>query len=187
MIYIPPKTVEHKGVIYEVNDDHLDLIELSNRLDEETDGFERAVMAVTYIFGYEAPVDDFMNKKAFEILTNGKEIDNNPKNNKKLVDFEYDYNTIRMDILREYGQDILKGCSWFDFMSMVENLGKDSVLNKKAQARDMDLSKIKDPETKKAWAEFKKQVALPNKQKEKEKEVKDFYKNIMDKFNKKGG
>ena len=107
------------------------------------------------------------------------------------MDFVHDFSTIRMDVIRDYGVDILNDqVKWCDLQEMVANLGENSTLNRIRQARNMDLSKIKDRELRKAWREFKEQVALPKETTKKEtvdvKKQDEYYDNLMKKLMKGG-
>lgn len=193
MIYIPPREIEYKGEVYTVNDNALNIIETIELLKNEKDGLERAIIVVTRIFGTEAPVEQPLVDEATEILNNGRTFDSEPKKGVKEpdMDFKHDFSTIRMDVLRDYGIDILKeNVKWCDLQEMVANLGENSTLNRIRQARNMDLSKIKDRELRKAWREFKEQVALPKETTKKEKvdfkQQDEYYDNLMKKLMKGG-
>lgn len=160
-MYKPIKTFSYKGETYTVHDSHINVIELVNLLDNEDDEFERAIIAVTKLFGVDVPVEQPVVDLATEILSNGRKVTGKPS--KKDMDFLYDYQTIRMDILRDYQIDIDKvDTNWAELTFMIENLGKDSSLNRKREIRNQKLGDIKDKSTRKAWAEAKKQVELPN-------------------------
>src|SRR5690554_2039485 len=187
MIYRPPLEVEYKGVVYEVHDEHRNIIDLINLYESEKDPYERSIMVVSKIFGIDAPVESPLLKEAIEIINNGiQPSQSEGVKQQKSVDYVHDYSTIRMDVLREYGIDILNGCRWCDFLEMVANLGENSTLNRIVQARTMDLSKIKDKELKKAWSDFKKQVALPVGNDNVKAKVDNYYDNLMKRL-KKGG
>lgn len=169
-MYTPIKTFSYKGKTYTVHDNHINVIELVSLLDQEEDEFQRAIIAVTKLFGVDVPVEQPVVDLASEILSNGKQVDG--KIHKKDMDFLYDYQTIRMDILRDYQIDIAKvDVNWAELTFMIENLGKDSSLNRKREIRNQKLGDIKDKATRKAWAEAKKQVALPDMQQNDNKEV----------------
>ena len=190
MIYIPPREIEYKGEVYTVNDNALNIIETIELIKNESDDIERAIIAVTKIFGTEAPIEQPLVDEATEILNNGRTSDSEPKKGTKEpdMDFKHDFSTIRMDVLRDYGIDILKeNVKWCDLHEMISNLGENSSLNRIRQARNMDLSKIKDKELRKAWREFKEQVALPTKKnKTNERNQDEYYNKLMQKLTKGG-
>lgn len=193
MIYRPPNEIEYKGEVYAVNDNALNIIETIELIKNESDDIERAIIAVTRIFGTQAPIEQPLVDEATEILNNGRTSDSEPKKGVKEpdMDFKHDFSTIRMDVLRDYGIDILKETvKWCDLHEMISNLGENSSLNRIRQARNTDLSKIKDKELRKAWREFKEQVALPkqstSKNKENGKNQDEYYNNLMKKLTKGG-
>ena len=193
MIFRPPVEVEYKGEVYKVNDHCLNIIETIELLKNEEDDVERAIILITRIFGVDAPIEEPLMQEALEVLNNGRKPSNDATqtNSKPDMDFVHDFSTIRMDVMRDYGVDILNDqVKWCDLQEMVANLGENSTLNRIRQARNMDLSKIKDRELRKAWREFKEQVALPKETTKKEtvdfKQQDEYYDNLMKKLMKGG-
>lgn len=184
-MYKIPKKIRYKGVIYDVNAKHSNVIKILDWLDDPTlDDIDRANMLITRLFGLEAPVEQPLIEVGKQILM----LDRPEAEHKQQVrdmDFIHDYQRIRMDLIRDYGVDIAKeDVDWDWFFYAIESLGEDSSLHNIRKLRTMKLSEVSAKERQKL-KEAKKQVELPTPHADKIKEERDKIKKQQDNILKK--
>lgn len=135
------------------------------------------VLLALNLFYKEAPKD--IKKGIDGILwfyTRGNNEQNNKsneKNNKKRIySFEHDANFIYSAFLSQYKIDLneIDYLHWWKFKTLFEGLNDENKICEIMGYRAVDLSKIKDKETKKKYKKLKQQWALPDERSEEEKE-----------------
>ena len=102
-----------------------------------------------------------------------KESKTNKENNKKKIySFEHDANSIFSAFWHDYRIDLneIEYLHWWKFKSLFEDLNDENQICKIMGYRAVDLSKIKDKETKRKYKRLKQQYALPDERTEEEKE-----------------
>lgn len=97
---------------------------------------------------------------------------NNTKSKKgQIYSYEFDDDYIYSAFLEQYNIDLNDvDLHWWKFKAMFTGLKEDTQIVKIMGYRGMDLSKIKDTETKKHYKRLKKAYALPDMRSEEEKE-----------------
>lgn len=92
---------------------------------------------------------------------------------KKIYDFEYDDKYIYHAILVDAGVDLqdVKYMHWWKFKTLFDNLSENTQFVKIMMYRAIDLSKIKDKDTKEHYKKLKKLYALPDLRTEEQKQA----------------
>ncbi len=96
-------------------------------------------------------------------------------NNNRIYSYEHDAGLIYSAFKHDYGIDLneIEYLHWWKFKSLFECLNEENKICKYMEYRAVDLSKIKDKETKNKYKKLKKACMLPDERSEEEKE-KDF-------------
>ncbi len=90
---------------------------------------------------------------------------------KKFYDFDFDSDLIYSAFLQQYKIDLCTAdLHWHQFKSLFDGLTDNTQFVKVLQYRNIDLSKIKDKEQKKFYAQMKELYRLPDNRTEEEKE-----------------
>lgn len=93
------------------------------------------------------------------------------RSNQNVFDYEYDADIIFSSFMQQYRIDLTTSdMHWWTFKALLEGLSEDTRFAKAVQYRTMDLSKIKDKDTRKFYADMKRVYALPDNRTEQEKE-----------------
>lgn len=83
-------------------------------------------------------------------------------NGVKLMDYEEDSGSIYAAFMQQYAIDLSnQQLHWWQFKAMLEGISQDTQLGKIIQYRGINLSDIKDPDTKKFYREMQQKYALP--------------------------
>lgn len=161
LTYEPPKKVRYNGVIYEVNDNALDILEAITLMNnDDIDDIERAIIAVVKVFGTKAPIVQGLANVAFQVINNGEQADDS-KYEKQSMDLVQDFQVYRMDILREFNHDILKQpTSWNMLRGYIANLSSNSNLHGLSNLRTLDPNDYKDKKQRREIIEMQKKVAI---------------------------
>ena len=93
-------------------------------------------------------------------------------NKKRIYSYEHDANYIYSAFLSQYGIDLneIEYLHWWKFKSLFEGLNEENQICKIMGYRAVDLSKIKDKETKNKYKKLKQTWSLPDERTEEEKE-----------------
>ena len=137
---------------------------------------DKLMIALSYF--YEEPPKDI--KKAIDgilwFYTKGKK-DNKKqkkgnKTKKQIYSYEHDGDYIYSAFVSQYGLDLneIEYLHWWKFKSLFECLNDENKICQIMGYRAVDLSKIKDKETKNKYKRLKQQYALPDERTEEEKE-----------------
>ena len=120
---------------------------------------EKAALSLLNVFG-ETPEDQEGALAAvLDFYLCGKE-PGEPER-ERLVDWEWDGDCIWADFRMYAGINLHTAkLHWWEFMALFGSLPKDSHIKQRIEIRAMDLSKIKDPETRAAYQRAKDAVAL---------------------------
>lgn len=94
-------------------------------------------------------------------------------NGRKIYSFEYDADLIYSAFLTQYGIDLqdIEYLHWWKFMAMFSGLNKNNLIVDYMTYRSMDLSKIKDKETRKQYRELQNACRIPDMRDEEQKAV----------------
>lgn len=91
----------------------------------------------------------------------GAELRDTHQSKERLLDWEKDSASIWADFRMYAGIDLDKDpIHWWEFMALFESLPEDASIKQRISIRSVDLSKIKDSETRRHYAEMKTLVAL---------------------------
>ena len=87
-----------------------------------------------------------------------------PRMEKRVYDFQVDSERIVAAFLSEYGIDLcdIEYMHWWKFMALFHGLSDDQQIMKIIGYRSINLSKIKDKDTRSHYAELQRKYALPN-------------------------
>ena len=107
-----------------------------------------------------------------QFLSHSKQTNERKKENgQRVFDYEYDADIIFSSFMEQYKIDLTNAeMHWWVFKALLEGLNEDTRFAKSVQYRTMDLSKIKDKDQRKFYADMKRIHALPDNRTEQEKE-----------------
>lgn len=151
--------------------------------DEEIEDTERALAIIYLLFGDDGintPEDyEELLKKAMLYLSCGKEPSREKENPD--MDFIQDKAYIKASFYTDYNiPDIYNtNMHWYDFITLMNGLKEDCVLNRVREIRNYDTSDIKDAKTLTKIAKQKQAVALKVKEQKMTKEQIESYENFM--------
>ena len=174
-IIIDKLPTEYEGLKIETNFRSFILFELLMQ-DRNIKENEKIILALN-LFYEEIPQD--IKKGIDGILwfytrgnTQIKEKKSNDNTKKQIYSFEHDANLIYSAFLSQYGVDLneIDYLHWWKFKSLFEGLNDENKICEIMSYRAVDLSKIKDKDTKKKYKKLKQQWALPDERTEEEKE-----------------
>ena len=145
--------------------------EIISKNDNET---EKTIKILTLIF-FELPpnlrealvaVGEFYSKEQKTSTKKGN------SKNKAVFDFEYDADLIYAAFMQQYRIDLCESdMHWWKFKALFNGLSEDTHFTKIVQYRGMDLSKIKDKETRAQYMKIKSAYRLPENRSEAQKEA----------------
>ena len=156
-------------------------------LDDEIEDTERALAIIYLLFGddgLENPKDyEELLKKATIYLSCGKEMTRDKDDPD--MDFEQDKAYIRASFYTDYNiPDIYStDMHWYDFVTLMNGLKEDCVLNRVREIRNYDTSEIKDPKTLTQIRKQKASVALKKNEPQMTEEQKRGYEYFMEQMN----
>ncbi len=187
MIY--PTKVEVNGHIYPINTDYrYGLACMRANSDSKLTKLERFYAILTILLGPDVLTEDepLLMPKLEKYLRCGKE------ENDKIEDIDMDYiqdeDIIDTSIRQVYGIDINKeNLHWYEYNKLISGLTEECILNRVRDIRSYDLSEEKDEKRRKKIIEAKNRVALKEyrEKTDKEKELDEFWDNIIERSNKK--
>lgn len=150
--------------LYKINTDFKVALKCERvALDEEIKDTERALAILYLLYGEEGlnnPHDyEELLKKATTYLGCGKDTKDKEEPD---MDFEQDEAYIKASFYTDYNiPDIYKtDMHWWEFISLMNGLKEDCVLNRVREIRNYDISQIKDPKTLTQIRKQKEAVAL---------------------------
>ena len=167
---------EYEGLKINTNFRSFILFELLMQ-DNKIDMVDKISLSLNYF--YDEPPKDI--KKAIDGILwfytkgkkdNKKEKSQENKTKKQIYSYEHDGDYIYSAFLSQYGIDLnkIEYLHWWKFKSLFECLNDENKICQIMGYRAVDLSKIKDKETKNKYKRLKQQYALPDERTEEEKE-----------------
>jgi len=152
-------------------------------LDDEIEDTERALAIIYLLYGNDGidnPSDyEELLKKATTYLSCGKDMSRDRE--EPDMDFEQDKAYIKASFYTDYNiPDVYNtNMHWYDFVTLMNGLKEDCVLNRVREIRNYDTSQIKDPKTLSQIRKQKQSVALKRKEEEMTDEQIANYENFM--------
>lgn len=171
-----PEAMVYEGVKYKINTDYRIAIEcLRITEDDSISDYERS-LAIIYLLLNTIPETnlDMILDILIQYLQCGKKpIATNEAKPPIDFDYQHDYQYIVASFLSDYQIDITDGyMHWWKFVTLVDGLGQNCVLSRIRDIRTCDISKY-DAKTKSEVLKMRKQVALPIKKNNIEKQMDD--------------
>lgn len=180
-----PEYVKVGEKLYKINTDFKVALKCEQvALDDKIDDTERTLAIIYLLYGNDGidnPSDyEELLKKATAYLSCGKEQTRDRE--EPDMDFEQDKAYIKASFYTDYNiPDIYNtNMHWYDFITLMNGLKEDCVLNRVREIRNYDTSQIKDPKTLTQISKQKESVAL--KRKEHEIEMTEEQKRSYEKF-----
>lgn len=184
-----PEYVKVGEKLYKINTDFKVALKCEQvALDDKIDDTERALAIIYLLYGNDGidnPSDyEELLKKATTYLACGKEQAGGRE--EPDMDFEQDKAYIKASFYTDYNiPDIYKtDMHWYEFITLMNGLKEDCVLNRVREIRNYDTSQIKDPKTLTQILKQKESVALKRKEhevemtEEQEKSCDEFWKQL---------
>lgn len=179
-----PTIIEHLGETYDINYQwHIALECIALMEDDTVSDQERTIGVCTLLFGEDIPIDEFVIQKAVKFLQCG--IDTKEQQNRvEDMDLVHDRNVIEVSFRSDYGidLDIERDMHFWKYIKHIEGLRNESLLSTYRQIRNAKREDFKDDP--KQWANIQKtqkQIAIPNKQVDKKKNLDELWKELMKK------
>lgn len=157
----PPKIAVIGGKQYRINTEYLCWMGIQQIFSEPnlTD-WEKANIAITSAIGCIPLAYEEALEWLFGFLQCGEE-SRGESAAEKLIDWEKDFQAVWADFKLHYRLDIrTKYLHWWDFMAMLQSLPKESEIKRRISIRGIDLSKIKDSETREEYRKQKEMYSL---------------------------
>lgn len=156
-------------------------------LDDKIEDTERALAIIYLLYGDDGlnNQDDYeeLLKKATVYLSCGKDMRENKEDSD--MDFEQDKAYIKASFYTDYNiPDVYStDMHWYDFVTLMNGLKEDCVLNRVREIRNFDTSDIKDPKTLTQIRKQKESVALKKNEPQMTEEQMRNYDNFMKQMN----
>lgn len=170
-----PKFAKVDGVKYPLNTSFkvaLRCFEISE--DESISDTERSLAIIYMLYGFipDKNIDKFL-QIAVNYLQCGESKDTQ-MSKKRDLDFNYDMPYIVASFMSDYKVDITESdMHFYQFVNLIRGLTEQCVLSRVRDIRNQDLNELKDPKTKRKFAEAQQQLKLPDKRSAEELEAID--------------
>lgn len=167
-----PEYAEIEGKLYKINTDYRYALQCFKIINDSTiSDMERAIALISVLFGEEDENGNVINipdnlnialEKAKIFLSCGNK-NQDIKNVKKDMDFEYDRAFIRASFMSDYTIDLSnEKMHFWKFCELISGLTENSILNRVRDLRNTNLSDYKDSKTREKIKEAMDRVALPD-------------------------
>lgn len=177
-----PLKAKINGKLYPINTDYKTALKcLEIMEDEEISDLERTYAVIYKLFSI-IPEDEDM--KAFvdkTVLYLGcGETQQEQRAKERDIDIIHDMKYIIPSFRSTYGIDIMsEDMHWYEFINLISGFTDDSVMSRVREIRNYDLSEVKDAKQRRKIIEAKKNVELPIKLTQEQREALDEFESLF--------
>ena len=176
------KLPQHTDSGLKIRTDFRESIKFELLMQDKTINDDKKIRMILNLYYYKPEEITDLKKSLEEIVwfyKGGDKVENKDnakkegnRRKKQIYSYEFDAEYIYSAFMQQYKIDLndIKYLHWWKFRALFINLNEDVLFSKIMKYRAIELSNIKDKETKKFYKEMKKLYALPDMRTEQEKE-----------------
>lgn len=176
-----PEFARIKDKDYKINTSHIIGLKCFEIIDDPDICDEERSLAVIYLlFGFipDEDIDLFLDK-AQKYLQCG-ETKEEQESKEQDMDFKQDESYIMASFMSDYKIDLSKEVlHWWQYISLIKGLTKDTILSSVRETRTYDLSEIKDPKERQRIIKAKESVALKRRKTKEEIEKDELFEKML--------